>query len=196
MSVLLNSLCVLWVLSSSLVILSANPLYSVLSLVLSFFHASGVLLILGHEYLAAVFIVLYAGAMCTFFIFVIMILDIKVEEIKSSMSKYVPLNVLILVLGVNVTKHLLGLNDGLQKVGVGVLPCDMMYLDETTEIYSLGVVLYNDFGLLLILAGLLLLCGMIGSVALTLRQSKIGRNHKDVSVTNRRSWTTSVYGNK
>ena len=110
MSVLLNSLCVLWVLSSSLVVLSSNPLYSVLSLVLAFFHAGGLLLLLGHEYLAAVFIVLYAGAMCTFFLFVIMILDIKVEQIKSGLIEYLPYNGLILFLGLNVTKHLLGLN--------------------------------------------------------------------------------------
>ena len=72
----------------------------------------------------------------------------------------------------------------------------MMYLDCTTQIYSLGSVLYNDFSLLLLLAGLLLLCGMVGSVALTLRVNKMGKSVKDVSLQNRRSWTSSVYGNK
>ena len=80
MTILISTFCALLIACATMVVQSANPVYSVLYLILAFFNASALVLLCGHDYMAALFIVLYVGAMCTFFLFAIMILDIKNNE--------------------------------------------------------------------------------------------------------------------
>ena len=85
MTILIQTFCALLITCAILVVQSANPVYSVLYLILAFFNASALVLLCGHDYMAALFIVLYVGAMCTFFLFAIMILDIKVTQAPEKM---------------------------------------------------------------------------------------------------------------
>lgn len=186
----------LWVASAALVILSSNPLFSVLFLIIAFFNASALVLLSGHDYLAALFVVLYAGAMCTFFLFVLMILDIKVATKKEERYKQLPLNILVSLSFGFCSVQVLDLWDAILNKGLKIRPLTLDIVDSTTQIYNLGVVLYTDYALALLIAGLLLLGAMLGSVALTLKKSKIGGNRTNVSVQNMREWKSSIWNNR
>jgi NADH-quinone oxidoreductase subunit J len=154
---------------STLVVQSTNPVYSVLYLILAFFNASALVLLCGHDYMAVLFVVLYVGAMCTFFLFAIMILDIKVELSKRHLTQ-APVNVIIGTLFGLICHNLL--NDSQSAlVQVNNLPLTGTLLDPTTQIHSLGAVLYTVYGWHLILASLILLSAMLGTIVLTLNQS-------------------------
>jgi NADH-quinone oxidoreductase subunit J len=172
----LNTLfCALLLTCSTLVVQSANPVYGVLYLILAFFNASALVLLCGHDYLAALFIVLYVGAMCTFFLFAIMILDIKVGASMEKRLKQMPVNLIIGGLFAFVTKSLVG--DHYSPVAgyenAGPLTPDL--LDNTSQIYSLGAVLYTTYAWHLIVAGTILLAAMLGSIVLTLNKSSHAR---------------------
>ena len=77
------------------VVLSTNPVHSVLWLILTFFGASGLFILLGAEFLALILMIVYVGAVAVLFMFVVMMLNINFKEIKSRLTKYLPLGVLI-----------------------------------------------------------------------------------------------------
>lgn len=179
MIILINTFCALLVSCSTLVVQSANPVYSVLFLILAFFNASALVLLSGHDYMAALFIVLYVGAMCTFFLFAIMILDIKVEPITEKRLKQTPINAVVAIIFAFQCKHILNeFNSpfissqlGINQTGFWMPVLNQHLLDYTTQIYSLGAVLYTTYAVYLIIASLILLSAMLGSIALTLSRS-------------------------
>ena len=143
MTNLTYTFCALLITCAVLVVQSANPVYGVLYLILAFFNASALVLLLGHDYLAALFVVLYVGAMCTFFLFAIMILDIRVDQMSEKRLKQAPVNAIFAIIYGVLIKHLL--DDTLSPLQH---PCDLTLtpltatlLDYTTQIYSLGAVL-------------------------------------------------------
>ena len=162
-----------------MVVQSANPVYSVLYLILAFFNASALVLLCGHDYLAALFIVLYVGAMCTFFLFAIMILDIKVEQNSEKRLNRTAVNLVIATLFALLCKNTL--SDFVSPVAIdtqntaGAYPITPDMLDHTTQIYSLGSVLYTTYAWHLIIASLILLSAMLGSIVLTLNKSSVGK---------------------
>lgn len=174
MTLLTNIFCALLITCATLVVQSSNPVYSVLFLILAFFNASALVLLLGHDYLAALFIVLYVGAMCTFFLFAIMILDIKIEPISEKRLKQAPINTIVAVIfalkcRIILSNYTSPVMD--TYISFTHVPCTPYLLDYTTQIYSLGAVLYTSYGLYLIIASLILLSAMLGSIALTLSRS-------------------------
>ena len=174
MTLLTNIFCALLITCATLVVQSSNPVYSVLFLILAFFNASALVLLLGHDYLAALFIVLYVGAMCTFFLFAIMILDIKIEPISEKRLKQAPINTIVAIIfalkcRIILSNYTSPVTD--TYISSTHVPCTPYLLDYTTQIYSLGAVLYTSYGLYLIIASLILLSAMLGSIALTLSRS-------------------------
>lgn len=174
MSVLIHMFCGLLIACSTLVVQSANPVYSVLYLILAFFNASALVLLCGHDYIAALFVVLYVGAMCTFFLFAIMILDIKVEQVSESHLRQGPVNVIIAGVFGLLCKSLL--NECQSPLAeMRDVPLSSTLLDYTTQIHSLGGVLYTVYGWHLIVASLILLSAMLGTIVLTLNKSSDGK---------------------
>ena len=172
MTILINIFCALLITCSILVVQSANPVYSVLYLILAFFNASALVLLCGHDYMAALFIVLYVGAMCTFFLFAIMILDIKVEQVSEKRLKQTPVNAIIAAIFALQCKNIL--SDYQSPIALNtelIQPLNSNLLDYTTQIYSLGAVLYTTYAWHLIVASLILLSAMLGSIVLTLNKS-------------------------
>jgi NADH-quinone oxidoreductase subunit J len=178
MTFLINTFCALLITCATLVVQSANPVYSVLYLILAFFNASALVLLCGHDYMAALFIVLYVGAMCTFFLFAIMILDIKVEQVSEKRLKQTPVNAILAVIFALQCKNLL--NDTVSPIMLKAQcrPLTSDLLDHTTQIYSLGAVLYTTYAWHLILASLILLSAMLGSIVLTLNKSSGGKSQQ------------------
>ena len=174
MTSLINIFCILLVSCAAQVVQSANPIYGVLYLILAFFNASAIVLLCGHDYLAALLIVLYVGAMCTFFLFAIMILDIRVEQSSEKRLKQAPVNAIIAAIFGLLCKNLLNdyLSPSLPWLPEETLrPMESTLLDYTTQIYSLGAVLYTAFAWHLIVASLILLSAMLGSIVLTLNKT-------------------------
>lgn len=181
MTFLISTFCVLLIACATMVVQSANPVYSVLYLILAFFNASALVLLCGHDYMAALFIVLYVGAMCTFFLFAIMILDIKVEQVSEKRLNRTPVNIVIAAVFAMLCKNifndrvsaLAGPNNPVVFETNAVLSSDL--IDHTTQIYSLGSVLYTTYAWHLIVASLILLSAMLGSIVLTLNKSSLGK---------------------
>lgn len=179
MSLLINTFCALLITCATMVVQSANPVYSVLYLILAFFNASALVLLLGHDYMAALFIVLYVGAMCTFFLFAIMILDIKVAQGSEKRLKQAPVNALIAGIFATQCKNIL--NDYQSPITFNipsVEPLNAHLMDHTTQIYNLGCVLYTTYAWHLILASLILLSAMLGSIVLTLNKSSSAKSQQ------------------
>jgi len=177
MTLLLVTFCVLLITCTLLVVQSVNPIYSVLYLILAYFNASGLALLSGHDYMAALFIVLYVGAMCTFFLFTIMILDIRVEQAPEKRLKQAPVNAILAIAFALLFKHLLNnsLSPLLTLDHIMLKPICARLLDTTTQIYSLGAVLYTTYAWHLIIGSLILLAAMLGSIVLTLNKSSYAK---------------------
>ena len=160
---------ILTILPALMVVLSTNPVHSVLWLILTFFGASGLFILLGAEFLALILMIVYVGAVAVLFMFVVMMLNINFKEIKSRLTKYLPLGVLIgLVLFVE-----LGLVFGdfvpvLSPKG----DKNLLINEEIENTRQLGLVLYTDFIIYFQLAGIVLLIAMIGAIVLTHQRRK------------------------
>lgn len=150
------------------VILSRNPVYSALSLVLSFVTSAAIWLLIEAEFLAVVLVLVYVGAVMVLFLFVVMMLDINTEALRSGFTRYAWLGwitagvVIAEIVGV-VTARKLGVD---VTKGAEPLPADY---SNTTE---LGTVLFTKYAYPFELAAVLLLVAIIAAIALTLRHRK------------------------
>nr|YP_010733801.1 NADH dehydrogenase subunit 6 [Gayralia brasiliensis]YP_010733830.1 NADH dehydrogenase subunit 6 [Monostroma nitidum]WEG93072.1 NADH dehydrogenase subunit 6 [Gayralia brasiliensis]WEG93101.1 NADH dehydrogenase subunit 6 [Monostroma nitidum] len=169
--------CALLISSALFVVKCNNPVYAVLFLILAFFNASALTLLAGHDYLAALLIVLYVGATCTFFLFAIMILNIQIAEISEKRLKLAPISAIMgIILALQLETVISGFESplatdlvpqlkGLDESGPEGIA---LLIDTSTQIYGLGAILYTHYAYLLILASLILLSAMLGSIGLTL----------------------------
>ena len=80
------------------VVSARNPVHSVLLLILAFFSAAGLFVLLGAEFLAMLLVVVYVGAVAVLFLFVVMMLDVDFAALKSEMAKYMPIGLLVAVI--------------------------------------------------------------------------------------------------
>ncbi len=153
------------------VITSRNPVYAVLYLVLAFFQAAAIWLLLKAEFLAIALVLVYVGAVMVLFLFVVMMLDIKVDGLREGFWKHFPLAAVVgVVIALEMAAVLLGgfrVSDDPQ--GAVALGQASVELSNTRE---LGKVLYSQYVYPLEIAGAILLVAMIAAIALTLRQRK------------------------
>jgi len=153
------------------VITSRNPVYAVLYLVLAFFQAAAIWLLLKAEFLAIALVLVYVGAVMVLFLFVVMMLDIKVDGLREGFWKHFPLAAMVgVVVALEMAAVLMGgfrVSDEPQSaVALGQASVE---LSNTRE---LGKVLYSQYVYPLEIAGAILLVAMIAAIALTLRQRK------------------------
>jgi NADH-quinone oxidoreductase subunit J len=150
--------------SGVMVISARNPVHSVLFLILAFFNAAGLFVLMGAEFLAMILVVVYVGAVAVLFLFVVMMLDINFAELRRGALQYLPIAGTI---GVLLLVELVFLAATAPMVGVGgAVPAT----PEVPNTLALGRVLYTDYVLLFQAAGLILLVAMVGAIVLTLRQ--------------------------
>lgn len=157
---------VIMVVSALMMTISRNPVHAVLWLILTFVCASGLMVLLGAEFIAMIMLMIYVGAVAVLFLFVVMMLDINFETLKGEMAKAAPLGILIAV--VLIMQIIIG-------IGVWTASPDATALHraptpegiENTR--ALGLVLYDKYILLFEVAGLILLTAMIGAILLTMR---------------------------
>jgi NADH-quinone oxidoreductase subunit J len=153
------------------VITSRNPVYAVLYLVLAFFQAAAIWLLLRAEFLAIALVLVYVGAVMVLFLFVVMMLDIKVDGLREGFWKHFPLAATV---GVFIALEMAAVLMGGFRVGDE--PQSAVALGQASVEFSntreLGKVLYGQYVYPLEIAGAILLVAMIAAIALTLRQRK------------------------
>ena len=164
------------VLAALLVVMSRNPVHSVLWLILTFFGSSGLFILLGAEFLALILMIVYVGAVAVLFMFVVMMLNINFSELRSGFTRYLPVGLLIgLVLFVELN---LVFSDWIPDNSLK--PRIQSMTDTNIEnTKQLGLVLYTDFILYFQLAGIILLIAMIGAIVLT-HQKKRSIKRQDI----------------
>jgi NADH-quinone oxidoreductase subunit J len=155
--------------SAICVITARNPVHSALFLVLSFFTAAGIWLLLRAEFLAIVLVLVYVGAVMVLFLFVVMMLDINLEQLREGFWKYLPLGAAVGVLmAVEMGAVLYGRWFGL------VLPPKAFAADYSNT-KELGRLIYTNYAYAFELAAVILLVAIIAAIALTLRRRKDSR---------------------
>ncbi|MEL7153075.1 MAG: NADH-quinone oxidoreductase subunit J [Pseudomonadota bacterium] len=151
-----------------LVVLARNPVHSVLWLILTFFSAAGMMVLMGAEFVAMLLIIVYVGAVMVLFLFVVMMLDVDFAELKSGLAEYLPIGALIgLVLIIElalVSGHWI-FADSAPATREAVMPAPA----DTPNTHALGQIIYDQYLLVFQLSGLILLVAMIGAIVLTLR---------------------------
>lgn len=171
------------VLSGFMVISSRNPVHSVLFLILAFFNAAALFLLLGAEFLAMILLIVYVGAVAVLFLFVVMMLDINYVELREGFLQYLPVGTLVgLILLVELLMVV-----GAWQLTPAIDATPALTADpDLTNTAALGSVLYTRYLYVFQASGLVLLVAMIGAIVLTLR-SRSGVKRQDISAQNRRN---------
>jgi len=171
------------VVAGFMVVVSKNPVHSVLWLILAFLTAAGLFVLMGAEFVAMLLIIVYVGAVAVLFLFVVMMLDVDFAELKGQLAQYMPLGLLIGVvllvqLGTGIAAWTAA--DGAAALHQAPIAADV----QNTA--ALGMILYDKYLYLFEASGLVLLVAMIGAILLTLRhrtdvkrQNVIAQMHRD-----------------
>jgi len=147
------------------VIFARNPVHSVLWLIVSFFNAAGLMLLLGAEFIAMLVVIVYVGAVAVLFLFVVMMLDIDFASLRSGFTRNLPFGIIIaLVLLFEIVIAVSAWKAGPALSGRNIPAA------ATPNIVALGQLLYSRYLLPFELAGLILLVAMIGAIVLTHRR--------------------------
>lgn len=164
--------------AAALMVVSArNPVHSVLFLILAFFNAAALFVLLGAEFLAMVLVVVYVGAVAVLFLFVVMMLDIDFVELRQGFLNYVPIG---LTIGIVLLAELVILGSawavapGAASVAAHPTP------EGVTNTEALGRILYTSYIHVFQGAGMILLVAMVGAIVLTLRHRE-GVKRQNVS---------------
>src|ERR1700674_695564 len=154
--------------SAVMVIVSRNPVHSVLFLILAFVNAAGLFMLMGAEFLAMILIVVYVGAVAVLFLFVVMMLDVDFTELRQGFLNYLPVGALI---GAVLLAELLVVL-GAWVIGPDVAKAITSPIPPAGDIsntQALGLVLYTRYVYFFQASGLILLVAMIGAIVLTLQ---------------------------
>ncbi len=176
-------------LAGVMVIQSKNPVHSVLFLILVFFNAAGLLILLGLDFFAMIFLVVYVGAIAVLFLFVVMMLNIKLAEINEKKLRYLPVggllgilflfeiflivnNDLVPVFNMNDKLNNFALHPNLISTNQYIQFTDWCsILDTIPNIQAIGMLVYTYYFYFFLMASLILLVSMIGAIVLTMHKS-------------------------
>ncbi|HEY4161586.1 MAG TPA: NADH-quinone oxidoreductase subunit J [Dongiaceae bacterium] len=157
------------VVSGLLVVANRNPVYSVLFLILTFFNAAGLFVLIGAEFLAMMLVVVYVGAVAVLFLFVVMMLDINFVELRQGFVRYLPIGAIV---GIILVAELIFVFSGqsLGALATQVSAAPTPPIAEVSNTQALGEILYTKYFYLFQAAGMILLVAMIGAIVLTHRE--------------------------
>src|SRR5687767_14261610 len=176
--------------SAFMVIAAKNPVHSVLFLILAFFNAAGLFILLGAEFLAMILVVVHVGAVAVLFLFVVMMLDVDFAELRQGFLQYLPIGALVgIILLVELVMVLGGALVTPESAAGFASPTPP--IAEISNTAAIGALLYTRYIFFFQTAGLILLVAMIGAIVLTLRH-KVGVKRQDISRQNARRPEDSV----
>ena len=155
--------------SSLMVIRSENPVHSVLFLILAFFNAAGLLILMEMEFLSLIFIVVYVGAIAILFLFVVMMLNVKISEVEDEVLQYLPVGgtiglIFLFLIFFIIEGDFVSFNGQANSIYLDWF----QQVDVVSNIETLGQVLYTEYLVYFLLAGVILLVAMVGAIVLTM----------------------------
>ena len=174
--------------SGAMVIGSRNPVHSVLFLILAFFNAAGLFVMLGAEFLAMILVVVYVGAVAVLFLFVVMMLDVDFVELRQGFLHYLPVGGLV---GVILLAELLVVLGGWAIAPDLAVNAPSPIPAEVSNTAALGAILYTRYIYFFQAAGMVLLVAMVGAIVLTLRH-KQGVKRQSIAAQNARTPATAI----
>lgn len=160
--------------SGVMVIQSKNPVHSVLFLILVFFNAAGLLILLGLDFFAMIFLVVYVGAIAVLFLFVVMMLNIKLAEINEKRLRYLPVGgflglLFLFEIFLIVDNDLIPLLNVSDRGELALTEWGF-YVNTLTNVEGLGLLIYTFYFYFFLIASLILLVAMIGAIVLTMHK--------------------------
>jgi NADH-quinone oxidoreductase subunit J len=153
------------IISAMAVISSRNPVHSVLFLILAFVNSAGIFVLAEAEFLAMILLIVYVGAVAVLFLFVVMMLNVSLDDIKQQAKKYFVSGVLV---GVVLLLELI-----FSFANYDILfkkPKNIINTSNLSNTHQIGKVIYTDYFFIFQLSGCILLVAMIGAIVLTLRR--------------------------
>ena len=175
--VLFHVFAAILVLAALGVIIARNPVYSALALVMCFITSAAIWLLVEAEFLAVVLVLVYVGAVMVLFLFVVMMLDINLAELRQGFTRFAwlgwltALAVIVEIAGVVLVRGRLGVD---AERGISAQPADY------SNTLALGSVLYTRYAYPFELAAVLLLVAIVAAISLTMRR-RAGLKHQDIS---------------
>ena len=157
--------------SSFMVIISVNPVYSVLYLIFSFFNAAVIFLLSNAEFLAMTILIVYIGAVAVLFLFVVMMLNINIIKVKEGFLKYLPFGILLISIFL-VELSLIFIEFKIFPDSNSKININNLYLSGKTNTESIGLFLYTDYFIIFQLSGFVLLVAMIGAIVLAYQKNE------------------------
>ena len=174
--------------SAVMVVTSRNPVHSVLFLILAFFNAAGLMVLVGAEFIAMLLVIVYVGAVAVLFLFVVMMLDIDFTQLREGFQRYAPIGAIIgAILLIELLMVVTTWRFALEAMTLRLNPTPA----GVTNAEALGRILYTDYIYLFQACGLILLVAMIGAIVLTLRE-RVGIKRQHVPTQNARSKETAM----
>ncbi|WP_312735581.1 NADH-quinone oxidoreductase subunit J [Brevundimonas sp.] len=153
--------------SGLLVVTARNPVHSVLWLILAFFSAAGLFVLMGAEFLAMLLVVVYVGAVAVLFLFVVMMLDVDFLKLREGYARYLPIGAIIAAI---LLAEMIMVSFAVVRGGAAADGTDLAAPSAgMTNVEAIGRVLYTDYIYFFQAAGIVLLIAMIGAITLTLR---------------------------
>ena len=174
-------LCLLLVLSGLMVAFSTNPVESVLFLILTFCNAGAILIMFNAEFLGLIFIIVYVGAIAVLFLFVIMMLNVKIHEniftklFSKNFGNSIITAFLLYLVSIVLFVYLKSIFYSNSSLIDNVVNAEIL-IDNLNNIDVLGQVLYNYYLICFLLAGLVLLIALVGAIILTLRFNNVQKS--------------------
>ena len=170
------------IVSAVMTIASRNPVHSVMWLILAFFNAAGLMVLVGAEFIAMLLVIVYVGAVAVLFLFVVMMLDIDFAEMRAGVARYFGIGLALAVaLAAEVMVAVGAWNAGEIDLARRAAPID----PTVPNIAAIGQLLYTRYLFIFEAAGLVLLVAMIGAIVLTHRE-RGGTRYQDISRQNAR----------
>jgi NADH-quinone oxidoreductase subunit J len=170
-----------------MVILARNPVHSVLWLILAFFNAAGLFVLLGAEFLAMILVIVYVGAVAVLFLFVVMMLDVDFASLRAGFTRYLPWG--LALAGVIMAELLLVGGAWSLDIAPGARAAPAVA--GLTNTQAIGTIIYTDYIFVFQAAGMILLTAMIGAIVLTHRQ-RPGVRRQDVAQQNARTPANAI----
>ena len=158
--------------SAALTITARNPVHAVLWLILAFFNAAGLMVLVGAEFIAMLLVIVYVGAVAVLFLFVVMMLNVDFAELRAGFARYAAIGGLLAVgLAAEVMVAFGAWSAGHIELARRAAPTP----DTVPNIEAIGMLLYTRYLFVFEGAGLVLLVAMIGAIVLTHRERKGSR---------------------
>lgn len=183
-------LCFLFILLALSVIFVRNPIHSVLSLMLLFVNATFWLISIGSDFMAFIFLMVYVGAIIVLFLFIVMMLEIKILEWSQFLYKFAPLTLFLTIYLYSM--YNLNIDTFLMKIYTSPYKDFFSQLNESPLINLIGTSMYDIYAFPFIISGFILLLALIAAIVLTL-EKRFFVKRQNISSQIRRNASETIY---